>query len=74
MFEDCLPEVKDLGMLRIDVTAIKLKMTPQPKLCIQILKDLIPEVVKLRINQSSEWLRNQIVALKTPTNTVESFV
>jgi len=42
MFDECLPEIKDLGMLRVDTTAIKAKLTPQPRQCTAQLKELMP--------------------------------
>ena len=74
MFDECLPDMKDLGMLRVDTSAIKAKMTPHPRQCTAHLKILMPSILQKRISECTEWLNNQITSLKAPTLTVDAYV
>lgn len=61
-------------MFRLDTHKIKEKFTPQTKVCNNKLKELLPQVVQKRINESAEWLKKQISALKETPKTVDQYV
>ncbi len=50
-WEEVLPELKDLGMLRVETIQIKKKLLPSPKLCLEKLRELLPKIVVKRIDQ-----------------------
>ena len=54
-FEEFLPEIKDLGLLRIDFLAIKQALLPNPKKAFDTLRTSMPPVVRKRIDANSEW-------------------
>lgn len=45
LFEENLPESRDIGMFRLDCNQIKDKFTPQTKECLLILKGILPVIV-----------------------------
>jgi hypothetical protein len=52
-----LPDSKDIGMIRIDCSAVKKMLVPSPKDNLKELKDLLPKVIKERIEDQKKWLR-----------------
>ena len=69
-----LPEMKDIGMIRIDCSSIKSLLLPSPKDNLKELKDLLPRVVKERIEDQKRWLKQQINEIKTQPTGVEQYV
>jgi hypothetical protein len=64
-FEEVLPDSKDIGMIRIDCLSVKNLLLPSPKDNLKELKDLLPKVIKERIEDQKKWLRKQINEIKT---------
>lgn len=44
-FDAVLPTSREIGMVKIDLRKIKQKMVPQPKICLDKLKAIVPKVV-----------------------------
>lgn len=57
-YDELLPESKDVGMIKVNTIAIREKLVPTPKKYLDILRDLLPSIVKSRIHEKQEWLSN----------------
>lgn len=73
-FENYLPEQRDVGMIRIDTIAIRQKLLPSPKKNLDYLKELLPRILKERIENKKDWLKKYIAIIKQPPGTVEAYV
>jgi len=73
-FDEILPESKDVGMIRVNCNSIKVKLNPSPRDNLKKLKDLLPRVVKERIDKQKRWLLQMIDTIKTPPTKVEEYV
>ena len=56
-YKDLLPESKDVGMIKVNTLTIREKLVPVPKECLDILKSLLPQTVKTRIQNEQIWLQ-----------------
>ena len=61
-------------MFRLEVIQIKQNITPQTKNCVTILRNLIPSIVEIRIEECADWLKSQINSLSENPKTVHAFV
>lgn len=50
-FDNYLPESKDLDLLRIDISKIKIKIKPNPRDAFDILRKEFSLVIKMRVLQ-----------------------
>ena len=55
-FDDKIPEDKDLGLMRVEFKSIKMAIKDQPKKLMQMMKDILPQMVKSRIWDCKIWL------------------
>lgn len=71
-FKGFMAAQKDLGLLRVRFSDLKSALSPQPKQCLLKLKEILPKMVKGRIEGIRRWMDEQIRLLKTfPTNVDE---
>jgi dynein heavy chain, axonemal len=71
-FKVFVPSHKDLGLLRVRFQDLKNALSPQPKLCLARLKEILPRMVRSRIEKVKEWMEEHIRLLRTfPTNVDE---
>jgi dynein heavy chain len=73
-FDNYLPEVKDLGLLRIDFTKIKQKLKPNPKEVFDKIKKDFPFIIKERIRAKKDWLLARIDSITSTVIDVDQFV
>lgn len=73
-FKGFVASQKDLGLVRVRFEELKNALSPQPKECLMRLKQILPKMVKERIEKIRVWMEEHIRLLKTfPTN-VDEFV
>jgi len=71
-FANFIPQSKDLGLLRVRFNELTSALSPQPKNCLNKLKEILPKMVKSRIEKIRRWMEEQIRTLKVfPTNVDE---
>jgi hypothetical protein len=69
-----IPCQADIGLLRVDTYALKLKLQPSPLKLIEDLKKMLPKVLKERLLEIKEWLTKQIGSLKSNNSSIDDFV
>ena len=55
-FANFIPPVKDLGLLRVSFNALVSALSPQPKNCLNKLKEILPKTIKARIETVKKWM------------------
>lgn len=69
-----LPTNTELGMLLLDSRTVRTKLLPTPKEQIAKIEDLVPKVLKTRVDDAKRWLQTNIKNLSQKVATVEDFV
>lgn len=69
-----LPEIKELGVVRINCVTIKQKLTPYPKYCLDMLRKYMPGTLKDRFQSHQDWLSTQIKKVKEHPEDVNQYV
>ena len=73
-FDNNLPPVKDLGLVRLQFEDIKNALKPVPQQCMNRVKNSLPPVVKQRLELARDWLVKQEARIKGSVLEVEDFV
>ncbi len=58
IFNEAIPQQKDLGLLKLNFEQLKVALTPQPAHCIRKLKNVLPKMVMSRIEISRSWMED----------------
>ena len=61
-------------MIKVNTLTIREKLVPVPKECLDILKNLLPQTVKTRIQNEQIWLQEQINAISKDPQGVSAYV
>lgn len=56
MIDDGIPYTEDIGMLRIDFENLKSKLLPQPIEIVNVLKKMLPNLIKTKTSAIKEWV------------------
>lgn len=73
-FDNYLPEVKDLGLLKIELHKVKNELKPNPKKIFEKLSRMLPKEIKSRLNTKKEWLLERIESISSRAIEVEEYV
>lgn len=69
-----LPEITDLGMMKIDMRAIKRALVPNPMHARREISDLIPSFIRERCEVMKDWLDESIFRITGDVHSVDEFV
>mmetsp|Transcript_7541 Transcript_7541/g.6886 ORF Transcript_7541/g.6886 Transcript_7541/m.6886 type:complete len:86 (+) Transcript_7541:1871-2128(+) len=61
-------------MIRINLRDIKNNLTPNPKSCSNALKMMLPRMVRRRIDEQKDWIKEQIKAISFQPTNVATYV
>jgi len=64
----------ELGLLKIEAKETRSALKPFPKSMIQKVEDMIPLIIRERVDVEKKWLRVNIANLEKPVANVEDFV
>lgn len=73
-FDNYLPEVKDLGLLKVDFHKVKQKLKPNPKETFDRLRKELPLIIRRRLHSKKEWLIARIESISSPAIEVDEYV
>lgn len=73
-FEKELPNVADIGLLRIDCKDVRNKLIPSPAKILADLQKVLPEMLRERVQQIKSWLNTSIHEVKNVALTIDDFV
>ena len=69
-----LPEITDLGMMKIDMRDIKRALVPNPMHARREISEIIPSFIRERCEVMKDWLGESIERISGDVNTVDEFV
>eukprot|EP00516_Mucochytrium_quahogii_P005584 CAMPEP_0203755686 /NCGR_PEP_ID=MMETSP0098-20131031/9101_1 /ASSEMBLY_ACC=CAM_ASM_000208 /TAXON_ID=96639 /ORGANISM=" , Strain NY0313808BC1" /LENGTH=125 /DNA_ID=CAMNT_0050647261 /DNA_START=1 /DNA_END=375 /DNA_ORIENTATION=- len=56
---ELVPTISDIGIVRIDSNTLKELFVPSPKRCLNKIKDLVPEILRLKTNETLSEMRHK---------------
>ncbi len=69
-----LPEITDLGMMKIDMRNVKRALVPNPMACRREVSEIIPSFIRERCEVMKDWLDESIQRISMDVATVDEFV
>ena len=69
-----LPEITDLGMMKIDMRTVKRVLVPNPQSARREISEIVPSFVRERCEVMKEWLDESIDRISRQVATVDDFV
>jgi len=74
LFNNTIPKSTNLGLLELDSTVTRDFLTPVPKQMIKDIEDVVPVVIRERVDEAKNWLQTCIRNLSKPATNVEEYV
>jgi hypothetical protein len=74
VFEKEIPAAADLGLLRLDMSAVRKVLVPSQEKIIKKFQEFVPMMLMARNKEVCEWMGNSANQLKGQSPNIDDFV